>query len=377
MTDQFDVVSTLWGGRSSSEGSRDRRRLVGVPDAASPRQILPWQWSSIAATAARRSDDRSTLRRVRDALAVGVLLAARPISRRHRLTVHAGGSLVEHIASELAFGDCEAIAICGPPRANQKPVLQFHDRRGRSLGFVKVGWSGLTQRLLDQEHAALEALGEHRHRDFVAPTVIGRGTCGPADWLALSPVTVGRQFSPRLGDVDHLAASVRATGVESDDHTADAAYVSELRSASADLPMTSAAVDRLLDRHGHQRLPCAGGHGDFVPWNMLSGRPRPALWDWERYRSEVPTGFDRLHFRVQSAMRREGVSLTTAARYAAGQLDSALPELPPSGRGAQLDWYLADLLARYERDAVDHPTDRLSHWAADLQHLLKERLESP
>src|SRR5205823_2021204 len=41
-------------------------------------------------------------------------------------------------------------------------------------------------------------------------------------------------------------------------------------------------------------------HGDWSPWNMASTTGGLLVWDWERFGSGVPRGFDALHYWLQS-----------------------------------------------------------------------------
>jgi hypothetical protein len=349
--------------------------MVAMPDTDNARQLLPWRWSTIAATATRSSDDRSSLRRWRDTLGVAGLLTIGGLQSRRRFSFDVSGSLTDHLSTQLDLGDAHAIALCGPPRANQKPVLQLHDHRGRSLAFVKVAWSELTRRLLHDEHDALLHLASQPQRGFAVPAVRGLGTFGETEWLALSPVAVDERRPATTESNDDLARLIEATGVDSHGPTPDANYVERLRCDTGDLEMAGEIVPLLIDRHADRLLACGATHGDFVPWNILSGSPRSAVWDWERYRPEAPVGFDRLHVRVQVGLRAE--SMMSVLHHVAGQLDQILPELAPEDREAHFNWYVADLLNRYERDLLDHPSDRLSTWALELHLTLKERLNSP
>ena len=59
------------------------------------------------------------------------------------------------------------------------------------------------------------------------------------------------------------------------------------------------------------------------PGNVaLTSGPCP-VWDWERYESDVPLGFDLLHHDLQDALTRQGKEPATAA----AELLRAAPEL--------------------------------------------------
>ena len=49
-------------------------------------------------------------------------------------------------------------------------------------------------------------------------------------------------------------------------------------------------------------------HGDWAPWNMAAHDGRVMLWDWERFETDVPVGFDALHFELQKLIRVDGLA---------------------------------------------------------------------
>jgi hypothetical protein len=377
VSESLDVSSVLWINSEMADWrfrspKSTQERLIANPGSDNIRQLLPWRPSSIVATADRKSDERTAWRCWRDSAGAAALLTAGAITRSRRLGVTSEGSLVDHVASQLGYRHAYGIVLCGPPRANQKPVVQLHDRRGRTLAYIKVAWNGLTLRLLDDEYAALTHLGSIAEKGFSVPDVLARGIYGNASWLALAPIVVERRAPPDARRVDALAIAIERTGSSWAGRTADAGYISRLVAMADGLAEGQRAVERLLDRWSEQTIQLGASHGDFVPWNMLSGSPESAVWDWERYQTAAPIGFDRLHFRIQTVWHRDRTPLDDALRQLAQRLDEVLPELPCEEREAQLDWYVADLLCRYERDAHAHPT-RLPGHVANLTTILKER----
>src|SRR5262249_34828417 len=65
-------------------------------------------------------------------------------------------------------------------------------------------------------------------------------------------------------------------------------------------------------------------HGDWSPWNMASTTGGLLLWDWERFASGVPLGFDALHYWLQSEVgprhRDPLAAATDCVEHAAGLL---------------------------------------------------------
>ncbi len=375
MAEVLKVESVLWsdaefGGWRPDDGST-QERFVATPSSVDIRQLLPWRASSVIASWRRESDDRSRRSRWRHSLGAAGLLSVGAMSRSRRVGIARRSSLVAQVAASLGVPMATGIVLCGPPRANQKPVIQLHDERGRAIAFVKVAWNDLTHRLLAAEEQSLIRLNGIPDKGFLVPPVLARGVFGTATWLAIGPVTVDHRGRPDLGQVDALASAVERTGNHWDGRTGESSYIARLIDESKGLAAGEPAVARLVERWGDRPITLAGAHGDFVPWNMLSGAPQPAVWDWERYDSAVPVGFDRLHYRAQVGLHRKQQPLDVAIGAIERDLDRILSDLAPPQRRAHLEWYVADLLCRYERDAGDEPTPRLFGMITNLTEILK------
>lgn len=71
-------------------------------------------------------------------------------------------------------------------------------------------------------------------------------------------------------------------------------------------------------------------HGDLTPWNVSRGPDgRLLVWDWERFGTGVPLGFDAVHHFFQRTLRRDDPA--TAARACVAR---ALRVLAPFGLSA-------------------------------------------
>ncbi len=372
VVDDFDLASILWAGAERTGWRGATERYVAMPDTDEVRQLIPWRWSSVRATARRTSDDRRPAKRVRDTVGVIGLLTIGALSRSRRMGVD-GIALVDHVAARLGDEPTRGLVLCGPPRANQKPVVQLHDRRGRTIAYIKVAWNDLTRTLLADERRSLDHLAR-RAADVRVPKVLAAGEFGDATWIALSPVEVDRRLDPDHDTIDRVAVAIETTGTRSVETVADAAFTCELRQAADALPHARTVVAPLFERDRDAELTLAGCHGDFVPWNIQSGEPVPAVWDWERYRPSCPAGYDRLHYRLQVALHRTGRAFPDALHDLAAGVDDVLTDLPTDRRSRHLDWYLADLLVRYEHDLIDHPAPLLPELVDHLHDFLQERL---
>ena len=372
-----DGLDRLWRANAtdtwSLSGVDAVDRFVTVPSARAFRHALPWRLSSVVATSQRTSDDSPLSKRARDALGVLGLLVVAVTSTSRRLVVEHDGSLVAHLANELGLGSSHGLIMLGPPRANQKPVIQLHDRFGRTQAYVKVGWSDLTRQLLAAEEVSLTTLAAMDRRGFVVPPVLGSGSFGALRWLAIGPLSVRRRAPVTLGGVDALARAVERCASPFFVTSARSTFVARLSGDTALPPIGREVVDRTLDRWSHQEITVAAAHGDFVPWNMLNGRDGAALWDWERFRDDAPIGFDRLHYRIQVGLHRDRRPAADVVRALSLQLDTVLADVHPNARAAHLDWYLTDMLCRYARDAPDDPSGKLTELVGQFRTILTAR----
>jgi hypothetical protein len=378
----LEISSVLWCDATFGDWLRgsdadSRARFIASPSAADIRQLIPWSLASVRATGARTSDDRPRVRQLRDAAGAAALMTVGAASRSRRIEVAGGASLVDEVASALGARGARGIVMCGPARANQKPVVQLHDGRGRTIAFVKVAWNALTKGLLDVEAAALDRLATHTDRGFAVPPALARGTFGDSSWIALGRVAVGRRRRGSVEAADRLALAIESTAPQWTGDTQSAAFVQRVVQATREMAIAGPAADLLCARWSGHPMTLAAAHGDFVPWNILSGTPHPAVWDWERYDTAVPIGFDRLHYRVQIGLHRRQEPITETIARVARQIATILPDLTPAQRQAHLEWYVVDLLARYEGDGVERHGTRWVGLTDQLRASLAELTKEP
>jgi hypothetical protein len=370
------LTSTLWPTTSPTTvvpGARAAGRFVAVPNATAPRQLIPWRPSSAWAVTRRATDDRSRARLVLDGLGVLGLLAAAPLSRQRRIDVDATieGSLVEALRERIDSSIHSAIVLWGPPRANRKPVLQLSDRRGRTVAFAKVAWNELTTELLDQEEQSLRHLARIAQPGFVIPRVLGREQFGSVEWLALSPAGVASRNRATETSAFELARMIERTAASSTAMMSSSPFLGRLSADVGGLGICEPLVAALQVRHGDRQLAMAAWHGDFVPWNFLSGSPQAAIWDWERYDQSVPVGFDRLHYCLQMQLHRQHVATEVAVRSLLTRSAAILPELEADDARLHAELYVAEIAARYEHDAALAESPDLQQRVVELDAALR------
>ncbi|MED7929642.1 hypothetical protein SMD20_35760 [Nonomuraea sp. LP-02] len=224
------------------------------------------------------------------------------------------GSIAAHLG-EVFGRPVETVLHVRPARrANRKPVLEVRSG-GRLLAYVKVGDTARTRALVAAEAAALRRVAGLGLRTVVAPEVLHLGDWRGLAVLAVSPLPVRRRRrAPRpllLAAIAEIAATGHAAG-----HATGAAW-----------------------------------HGDFVPWNVC---PAPGgrllVWDWERYATGVPYGFDALHHFFHRALRRLPPPDAARACVARAARELAPLGVPAATARQSALRYLIALADRYAAD---------------------------
>jgi len=322
--------------------------------------LLPVETARAAATAVRRFHQGQTWmeRRAREALSAGLATGLAQRCFRTRITISRGSS-ADTINDLLArvFGEPVVFAVgIGSLRANRKPVLQVMTPAGRSLGYVKIGWNDITRPLVRSEAQTLALLGQLSPQLLAVPEVLHSELWHDLEVLVLSPLPQSpRRFAP-YGEVP-LAPMREIAGIGGPvpSTLADSVFwqhmISSARAEDADLAALLARLDPLV---GGTPVALGSWHGDWTPWNMSYGRSRPVVWDWERFATGVPVGFDALHYRYQSLLRLERQSPPAAISRLQGEASGLLHSFAVPETLAQLFvlLYLLELFRRYRVDAL-------------------------
>ncbi|WP_344950469.1 hypothetical protein [Sphaerisporangium flaviroseum] len=329
---------------------------------------------------------------------------ARWLPGRRRLPQ--GPGTIEAHLGEVFGQPVRATAHVRPARrANRKPILEIHGSSGELLAFVKIGESERSRELVRHEAAVLRLLAATSLKAIVVPTVLHDGVWNGLEVLALSPLPVRRgRIRPSL--LHQAVQEIATLDLAPADHTEPALRsTADPSPAPAPLHTATGHHDRRAGHGGHSDQSGHGGHsghrdqrghghgghgqhgdqsghgghgdqsghggsyawhGDFSPWNMApSPDGRLLVWDWERFATGVPLGFDALHHFFQRALRRMPPRLAAEACLA-----QAVRTLAPFGSSAGESRetavrYLIALAGRYERDG-HHPLGPASEWLNPL-----------
>jgi hypothetical protein len=253
----------------------------------------------------------------------------------------------------------------GPPRANRKPVLQLLAADGGLAGFAKIGVTELTRDLVRAEAAALALLGAARLDHLGVPRLIHHGQWRGHEVLVQAglsgsgPATNGAQLSAAMAELARVAGTTRLP-------VARSPYWLGLRPRLADCPQRDLAAAVLQALSSLEPAAAATGlfgswHGDWTPWNMTTLRGRVMVWDWERFQTGVPVGYDAIHYRLQQAVSQGDVTAQAAAEATVAGAARALAPFGIEAAAAPIvaTLYLAELAIRYLHDGQAEAGARL------------------
>lgn len=362
----LELDQSGWPGRPWGHGrwSRDRAepadgQFALVPWFRRAPLLVPPGRRAAAAAVRHYSGAGSSVARVcvnALSLALAGGLSRAVLRSRVRVNARPGIETIEAYLTAVMQCDIRVSMYLGPARANRKPVLQLLTVSGETVGFAKIGVSPLTSRLVRAERDALAQLGQSRLSEITIPRVLHYGVWHGLDVLVLSALPTWQRRRPV--PAARLAASmIELARVDGLRHEALAGgrYLQQLRAslAAADKGAEQVALMQALDTLAASAdgtmLAFGSWHGDWAPWNMANTGGGLMVWDWERFTSGVPQGFDALHYWLQTELKmRHRDPRSAAARC----IDCAPQLLSPFGIDAvpariTAIVYLADLATRY------------------------------
>lgn len=334
------------------------REFVVLPGLRQARLLVPLARRP-AATALRQYGKPNSLRArlATKGLSLAFRSGVGPHMLRDRVRVQlpSGAPTIESYLSTALGLEVMVSLWLGSTRANRKPVLQVLTPGGDTIGFAKVGVNELTKTLVKGERDGLCRLEEAELKSLTAPRVLHYGTWQDLTILVQSPLPVWLRGAPLSSS--HLEAAMKEVA-SIDGISRRPLVVSEYWQrlgqslASADVTddrsALLAALAALADRAGDVTLSFGAYHGDWAPWNMAMTSRGFFVWDWERFGTGVPLGFDPLHYFLQTSLKSipdpEAAATECVARAASlvAPLDVAADEAEITALA-----YLADLATRY------------------------------
>lgn len=329
--------------------------FVVVPNERHAALLLPRRSRRAAAAALRNYKASASTwdRRKLDTLAVGARCGlADLLPHRVRIARGADGDDLGSYLSAMLGQPLVLSLHIGPPRANRKPVLQALTPEGACVGFVKVGVDPLTRRLVRAEAAALAFLERAALAQVQSPRLLLHGQWRDHEVLAQQALPRGE----RAADLARLSAAMaelaQVRGVTAIPAAASP-YWQGLRRRLSALQQrdVAAALRRFLDRAeagaGATVLRFGSWHGDWAPWNMTMSQGRALVWDWERFETGVPVGYDAVHYAVQHASRSRAADLAAEMMLAAAPRVLGPVGVNREAAGLVATLYLIEIGTRY------------------------------
>jgi hypothetical protein len=350
---------------------------IVVPDARRPRLLVPAGDRRVAAAAVARYAEvtSSTTALKRKAAIAALRTGADRMLMRDRINVtvpkqRMSDSIDAYVAKVLG-GDLSVSVHIGPAHANRKPVLQLLAPNGDTVAFGKLSIGPLTRDLVLAETDALGQLGRATLPSLSVPRVLHAGQWHGREILIQSalPIWDARtKLSSR-----RLATAMREVAACAGTHTAVLAADPYWKDSRARLDALAArrddqprwdgsdpaaearslgnAADRLIAHAGGTKLEFGSWHGDWTPWNMATTTTSLLVWDWERFATGVPVGFDAVHFDFQRLLVR-GMEPERAIDITLGRSDRLLAPfgIDPVAANLTALLYLINLASRYLED---------------------------
>ncbi len=384
-----EMTRLLWPEETPASGlpGRDERRLVALPDARSPRLVVPRRPRAVTA-AAIRNYKASATGRARLVVNAASLAARCGVADLlpGRLVVPTGrGTDIESYLSQVLGYDVLVALYMGPRRAVEKPVLQVLTTRGETTAFAKLGTNELTRALIRTEVATLARVGSAERAALDVPRVLHAGAWHQHELIVQEAVVGGDPAPPGASLVADAIREVAATGdVTRHDWSASPFRVAlgdrvGALAGSAHRPPLDDALAALDELAGRHTLELGASHGDWAPWNMTQRSGRVVAWDWEHWRPDVPVGFDAVHHDLARLVTLQSVAPVEAFRQILAGDDSAVTDRFTTGaRAALVTAYVVDIATRYVEDGEDAiggtPLSRLGEWLVPVVGLCRSAL---
>jgi hypothetical protein len=265
--------------------------------------------------------------------------------------------VLRHLAAKLERPAIFAgIAVGRRVKGKVKPTLQLFTTAGEPVGYAKLGWSEATKATVRTEAEVLAGLNGALGR-LVVPSLSAAGDWASLCYSVASPLPEGlRRWRHAPADAPEDTLTVARSVPGSRGPLRGSTYYRRMSQDLADVaahsPDVSRALTLWLDRLAGSAEPMAFGrwHGDWVPWNMGQVGNRLAVWDWEYSSSDVPVGFDLLHWHYQQGLSQDLASAVRAVDEATDGLGTQGVAPPTFAMVASL--YLLEIFIRAAKNSV-------------------------
>ncbi len=360
-----DGVRVTRGDEPAPSGWRTFERYTVVPDLARARLLLPSvRPAARTALSAYNALRPGKVRASRALVGAAMMSGLGRFAFRDSLSVHVEEERPPLLSANLSetFGRGDVVLAVGvrPSSPYRKPVVQTLTPSGELLGYAKLGWSDLTRGMVTNEAQVLEGLAEETTTGLRVPRPLRRTAWRGQTLLITEPMprdlrryessqgppaaSITRGIAERLGTSSGIfsASAYRSRLVEGFRATREVAE-------AAGLVGTDRMLAAVSSRHGGTELEFGCWHGDWSPWNLGVRAGELWAWDWEYAGTDVPVGFDPVHFHFQVAFigRRGTLSDGFEAARTVGRRELEALDLSPAQIEATLDLHGVQVILRY------------------------------
>ncbi len=359
-----DWITDFWpeydSSPSGANASTPGTPYLAIPKVRSPRYLLPRGRKAAASAMRHFNSSGSVATQIRNLLMRSSLrtLGALPGRSEPLQIPQAPGA--PHIVSYLSALFEQPVRISmyfGPPRANRKPILQVMGVDNTPLAFVKVGINEVTRRLVRREAEALRRLSRYRLDGIEVPRPIHAGQWNGLETLVVTPLPTWRaQWSVPAAERFQAMLTVSKMAGTARRPLAGSSYLAQLseKILAVRQDFIAEPLQDIIDTIAAHSTELTFGswHGDWTQWNMAKADSKLLVWDWERFETDVPVGFDALHYAARVAVSQDGPTQPVASQLVEGA-SNLLAHFGIASREAATvaSLYLIDLALRYTLDA--------------------------
>lgn len=379
-----DVLNALW---PDEEAQIVRRRARPgevqwwlLPRPSRPSLALPTRSPAAADALASRRAAGLPARVRRAGLAAALRWPSLHVLPIRRLTTQRRPDDLAATLSNALGQPVEFAAFMGPARANRKAVLRVSGAGGTTIAYAKVGHNGLTKALVRAEYLNLQHVHPLVPAHIRVPPVVAYLQWRESIVLITGALEGGSSPESHIPPVAPTIA-VAAMGDTRSLELRASPLIRGWRSTLDNLPdgdqrqALSRGLTRLLATCGETSLYHGCWHGDWTPWNLATRGPDWCVWDWERFETGVPVGFDAVHFiAATTGTQMSSDSAQHDWTRAVGQELSAYGVAPGTERVVMAAYFL-HVAMRYAED-LRPGLARLqarSEWVIDMvNHLLRD-----
>jgi hypothetical protein len=355
--------------RSSDRGSRST--FLALPSPSDPRLLVPF--GPAGAQVVRERGRQGAARKAAGrALATALRTGAMRILPVRR--VQLDGAALSELTAKLIEGDPDGVRLgimLGPPRANRKAVVRALTDDGTTLSYAKIGATELTQGLVRDEARHLAQLAAEPPESFTVPEVLRFRDDAHLTVLVTSPLAVADRVRRPAELPVQQTRELFCRHEERDVAVGDLSLMRPGQGPLATEPNSLEPMrERLRAAIGGLRLNVGDSHGDWASQNMAHGPAGLEVWDWERYETGIPQGFDALHFLARTVDPSPGRLAETEAELLR-QAPTALERcgIDPALTHPLLALYLLWVGRRYASDHALTPSEETGtrmRWVAGL-----------